>query len=89
MNSEQIKTDAANAIALFNKTHTTTAYLYWKDGQVVVLDSQHAPLKVPEALKITPWQQDNGLTASQWTSVGNELFNLYTRELACQAHQKP
>lgn len=89
MNPEILISKAAIALEWFQKSHNTNAYLFFEDGHVVAWDAAHCKHRIPDCLKITPYQMRVGLTSSQWISVGLELLYLYNKENACQAHPKP
>lgn len=89
MNSEKLISEAADAIYDFVQQNDRTCILLIKNGSVIAIPTDEATCKVNSVLYITPWQQINGLTANKWNLVASELMNLYNKEKACQAHQKP
>lgn len=89
MNSEIIKTLAADAIADFARKHNCSCVLSIEDGLVVAKEFELVPATPDRTLVITRVDQNSGLTITKWSRVGNKLFNLYTKELACRTHQKP
>jgi len=88
MNSETLIIEAGSAIYDFALDHAERCYLYIKDGHVVCCGRQDLPHEVPNGLSLPRIQQISGLTTAQWNIVGSELFNLYTKEIACHPHQK-
>lgn len=88
MNSFEFQIAAARAIEDFAKHHNTSCFVYIRDGIVFCCPTREAITKSPTILIFSRLQQKIGLTSAGWTIVGNALFNQYTKELACQAHQK-
>lgn len=89
MNSEIIKTLAAGAILDFARTHTCECILSIEDGLVVAKVLEPGTRIYDRTLIITIFAQNSGLTSAAWNIVGTELFSLYNKEKACQAHRKP
>lgn len=88
MNSEQLIIRAGKAIELYRQHHDNTCYLEVANGIVLALPLSKASTKPNQTLTISPFQQSHGCTSSKWNSIGTSLFNKYTKEIACQAHQK-
>lgn len=89
MNTEQLKTLAADAIGIFAREHNGTCYLKYINGKVIALPLKDANPLPPTYLCITHFGQVNGLTDPQWSNLANELFAQYLKELACQNRPKP
>lgn len=88
MNSEQMKTLAAEAITEWARHHNGSCVLSVEGGLVVCKEPTDHDRRYGRTLIITRFAQNAGLTSAAWNIVGTELFNQYTKELACQAHQK-
>lgn len=89
MNSEQLINEAGKAIDNWRKQHNTSCRLCIVKGHVVCVKWDYSYQIRVKPLQITPWEQEHGLTSNTWKMIGNALFNLYIKELACQDHQKP
>lgn len=89
MNIEKLIAQASFKIAEFSKTHNTSCGLFIRNGEVICLPRHQLPQKLPDRLYLTHGQIINGLKSEWWTLLGKELLNLYNKEQACQAHQKP
>lgn len=89
MNPEILVVNAALVIESFARDHEGACVLSIKNGIIVATPAKEARCKAGSCLYITPWQQRHGLTSRIWKVLGAELFNLYNKEQACQAHQKP
>lgn len=88
MNSEQIKTEAAEAMTLFQRTHSEGCYLTIENSRVVAKPIKGSTDLSIFNLTISKTQLINGLTAGHWTALGIALYRLYTKESECQTHQK-
>lgn len=89
MNSEIINTLAADAITVWASNHNQPCRLYVDEGLVKARKPTDRDYVDFRCLIITRFAQNAGLTSAAWKVVGSELFNLYTKEVACQAHPKP
>lgn len=89
MNSEIMMALAANAIEEFGQHNDSACVLYIRDGLVCCCSTREATFKSPTCLIFSRLNQKVGLTSAGWDCVSTALFNLYTKELACQARQKP
>lgn len=89
MNSELIKTLAADAITTWAREHNGACVLSVNDGIVIASTPTNDDLLYHKPLIVTRFAQNAGLTSAAWNIVGTELLNLYNKEQSCQAHQKP
>jgi len=89
MNSELIKTLAADAIGKWARKNIGSCVLSVKDGIVVASKPTFDDQINNRPLIITRFSQNAGLTHSAWNIVGSELFDLYNKEKSCQPHPKP
>jgi len=80
MNPEQLIAEAGDAIAKWRRHHNTGCWLYIKAGHPKCKKSPYIGAKLGPGLYLTRWRVVNGLTSSQWHSVGTALFNLYIKE---------
>jgi len=89
INSEELIIDAGVAIAHWKQHSDSPCFLAVEDGSVVAENIKVMPKHHPDCLSITKFRQQAGFSSVEWHSIGTALFILYTKELACQAHQKP
>ncbi len=84
MNSEIIKTLAANAIGKWARECHGNCVLSIDDGRVIASEPTDNDRIHNRSLIITRFAQNAGLTNAAWRIVGTELLNLYNKEKACQ-----
>ena len=89
MNSMYLKTAAGDAISVWQIQHNVACILSIHNGSVTCEIADTSKFMRNNPLYISRFELKRGLTSSRWNSVGTALHNLYCKELACQAHQKP
>lgn len=89
MNSEQLICQAGTAIAVWEKYHNTGCRLYIRDGRVYAKSDENSAKPGDPELYIGICNIKHGLSVPQWNILGSALLNLYNKEVACQARQKP
>lgn len=88
MNSESIKTMAAEAIDKFARTHSSTCVLSIENGAVIATPLSDVTGKHDRDLVFNTLAQNHGLTAASWNTLGRKLYKLYSMETSCQTHQE-
>jgi len=89
MNSEILVGKAGRAIAEHARKHESSCVLSIENGEVIARPANETICNVGSCLYITRFQQQHGLASRMWNVIGTELLNIYNKEKACQAHQKP
>lgn len=88
MNSEIMKTEAANTITEWRQKHNGPCMLEIQNGEVIARKPTTSCYQIKKDLYISTWHQQNGFDGAQWTAIGTTLFNLYCKEKAFHEHQK-
>lgn len=88
MTSEDLIMLAEKAILHWTDHHSSPCFLSIQNGTVVAASTKDMTQKCPNCLILTPFSQCFGFSNARWHSIGTALFNLYTKEVACQARQK-
>ncbi len=80
MNKEDLILEAGRVLQHFRSMSCTTCVLSIENG-VVRSNKLEKLTQIPErCLVISPWLQDNGLTAKHWSRIGSALFEQLSRE---------
>jgi len=88
MNSTELHILAGEAIALWQRDHRGPCWVSYENGNVFCSKITTGAKYSNDPLCISKFEVERGMTQGRWTSIGNALHNQYTKELACQAHQK-
>lgn len=89
INSFKLIIEASEAITNWHRGYHGNCVLSILNGKVICskpLAESHLAVK---DLYVTVWYMEHGFNQVQWNSIATELLNLYNKEKACQARQKP
>jgi len=89
MNSTEFYIAAGEAICEWGKTHSEGCVLDQMEGCVVCVPMNTRTPCQNEKLVVSKYEVEHGMASARWDQIGTELHNLFCKELACQAHQKP
>lgn len=88
MNSTELYIKASEAICEWGKTHVGGCVLTLDGGAVFCCKIPEGRRIYKNALIVTAYETQNGLTGARWNEIGSELHNLFCKESACHARQK-
>lgn len=88
MNSMNLEIMAGKAIEHYRRTHNQPCILHLRNRKVVCFQASEGVRPSRNMRYISKFEMDHGLTQSRWRTIGNELHNLYCKELACHTHPK-
>ncbi|HDZ38840.1 MAG TPA: hypothetical protein ENH62_11220 [Marinobacter sp.] len=88
MNPMDFETAAGRAIDLWKIDHNEPCMLTLFKENVIAFPLPKIKQHSYAPLLITRFELANGLNNCRWQSIGNTLFADYSKEIACQTHQK-